>query len=422
MASYETSLQARETTLNQNAVALRRNRDFQLLWIGEALSELGSRISGVAIPLLVLATSHSPAKLGVTGFVGLLPLLVFTLPAGALLDRWNRRRVMVVCQAGRALAVTSLAATIAAGRVWFPLILVVFFLDVTGSIFYSVAERSALPHLVPHEQMRSAVAQNQAREYGSGLIGRPLGGLLFSVGHTFPFLADALSYLFSITSLLLIRRRFEGPREKKQTLLVSEIRDGLRWLWRQRFLRTISLLVTASDLNVNALYVVVIVMAKRDGASPTLIGAILAFIGVGGLIGATIAPWTSRRVSTRVAIGTTLSTMTLLLPLLLITRTPLLLGVIYGAMFVAYPTWSAVHWAYFAALVPDRLQGRIQSIATLLSLGPIPIGVLLVGVTLQWLGSTPTVLLLFAGMLLASVIALTSKEIRTAPRLSEIAL
>jgi MFS family permease len=209
-ASYETSLQARETTLNQNAVALRRNRDFQLLWIGEALSELGSRISGVAIPLLVLATSHSPAKLGVTGFVGLLPLLVFTLPAGALLDRWNRRRMMVVCQAGRALAVTSLAATIAAGRVWFPLILVVFFLDVTGSIFYSVAERSALPHLVPHEQMRSAVAQNQAREYGSGLIGRPLGGLLFSVGHTVPFLADALSYLFSITSLLLIRRRFEG--------------------------------------------------------------------------------------------------------------------------------------------------------------------------------------------------------------------
>jgi predicted MFS family arabinose efflux permease len=328
---------------------------------------------------------------------------------------------MLVCQIGRALAVTSLAATIAAGRVWFTLILVVFFLDVTGSVFFTVAERSALPQLVPAEQMRSAVAQNQAREYGSGLIGRPLGGLFFSLAQAIPFVADAISYLFSIASLLLIRREFEAPREKEQTLLLSEIRDGLRWLWRQPFLRTISLLVTASDLNVNALYVVVIVLAKRHGASSTLVGGIVAFIGVGGPIGAMIAPWTSRRVSAHVAIGTTLSTMTLLLPLLLATKTPILLGLIYGAMFVAYPTWSSIHWAYFAVLVPDQLQGRVQSIATLLSLGPIPVGVLLVGIALQWLGTTPTILVMFAGMLAASLTALTSKQIRTAPPLSKIA-
>ena len=134
------------------------------------------------------------------------------------------------------------------------------------------------------------------------------------------------------------------------------------------FCGTISLLVTASDININALYIVVIVLAKRHGASSTLVGGIVAFIGVGGLIGATIAPWTSRRLSARVAIATTLSAMTLLLPLLLVTKTPILLGLIYGGMFVAYPTWSAIHWAYFAALVPDQLQGRVQSIATLLSL------------------------------------------------------
>jgi len=199
--------------LIKRTVPLRRNRDFQLLWIGESLSELGSRIAGISIPLLVLTSSHSPAKLGLTGFVGLLPLLLFTLPAGALLDRWNRRRVMLICQITRALAVLSLALAVAGGRIWFPLILALFFLDVTGAIFFSVAERSALPQIVPEDQMRSAVAQNQAREYGTGLIGRPLGGFLFSLSRALPFLVDACSYAFSIASLALIRSDFQEARE-----------------------------------------------------------------------------------------------------------------------------------------------------------------------------------------------------------------
>jgi len=173
---------------------------------------------------------------------------------------------------------------------------------------------------------------------------------------------------------------------------------------------------------VNALYIVVIVIAKNEGASSTLIGVIVAFIGVGGIIGAALAPWTSRHASARVAIGATLSTMTLLLPvLLLVAQTPIALGIVYGAMFIAYPTWSAVHWAYFAALVPDRLQSRVQSIATLLSLGPVPFGVLLAGVGLQWIGSTETVWTIFGLMLLASFIALRSKEIRNVPPLDTLA-
>jgi MFS family permease len=405
-------------------VPLRRNRDFQLLWLGESLSELGSRITGIAIPLLVLNSSHSPARVGVTGFVGLLPLVLFTLPAGALLDRWNRKRVMLVCQVARAVAVLSLALVVSGGRVWFPLILAVLFLDVTGAIFFTVAERSALPQIVPADQMRSAVSQNQARQYGAGLIGRPLGGFLFSISRSVPFFVDACSYLFSIVSLALIRRDFQGAREPAQpTRLRADIGEGLRWLWRQRFLRTISLLVTASDLNVNALFIVVIVIAQQEGASSTLIGVITACTGVGGIIGATLAPWTSRFASARAAIGATLSAMTLLLPILLVVRhTPIALGLVYGAMFVAYPTWSAMHWAYFAALVPDQLQGRAQSIATLLSLGPVPFGLLLVGLSLQWIGSAATVWSIFGLMLLATVVALRSKEIRDVPQLHELAM
>src|SRR5918912_3723592 len=97
-------------------VALRKNRDFMLLWSGQAASELGTRAAWLAYPLLVLALTDSPAKAGIVTFVNRFPFFLFSLPAGALVDRWNRRRIMLLCDAGRALGVGSIALTLALGR------------------------------------------------------------------------------------------------------------------------------------------------------------------------------------------------------------------------------------------------------------------------------------------------------------------
>src|SRR3989442_8879571 len=154
---------------------LRRNRDFILLWSGQAVSTIGTRVSSLAYPVLVLALTHSPAKAGFVGFAQTLPFLLFYLPAGALVDRWNRKRVMLVADAGRAFALGSIAVALALDRLTLTQIAVVAFLEGSLFVFFQLSESAALPHVVPREQLATALAQNQAREQGADLAGRPLG-------------------------------------------------------------------------------------------------------------------------------------------------------------------------------------------------------------------------------------------------------
>jgi len=264
-------------------VPLRRNREFNLLWIGQVVSDVGTRVGLIAFPLLVLATTGSAAKAGIVEFAATLPLLVLTLPAGALVDRWDRKRIMIAWDVIRGLAYGSLAAAIALGHVWFGHVIVVAVADGCGYVFFGVAERSALRHVVPDEQLPDALARNQARNFAALLAGQPLGGLLFALSRLVPFLFDAVSYLLSVGTLLLIRVRFQQERVAPRERLVREVREGLVWFWRQPFVRTTSLLVMGSDFTLNALFLVVIVIARERGASPALIGAMFGFLGVGVL-------------------------------------------------------------------------------------------------------------------------------------------
>jgi len=362
----------------------------------------------------VLATTGSPAKAGLVEFAASIPLLVLTLPAGALVDRWDRKRLMIVCDTLRGLAYGSLAAALALGHVWFQQILAVALVDGCGYVFFSVAERSALRHVVADEQLPSALARNQGRSFAALLAGQPLGGILFAFGRVVPFLFDAISYLLSVGSLLLVRARLQGERIAERRHLVHEVREGLVWFWREPCLRTTSLLVTGSDFTANALFLVVIVLARERGASPALIGAMFAFLGFGGLVGSLVAPRLARLLSVRVVVVGTLWTATALVPLLFLpgTITP---GVVYGAMFVLHPTWNAVVAAYRIRVTPDALLGRVQSVATLLSLGSVPFAFLLVGFLLQAFGTTPTVLVLLGVMLVVAAAAALSPAIRSAP-------
>ena len=379
------------------------------------ISALGSRISSVAFPLLVLALTGSPALAGLTRFAGSLPLLLFTLPAGAILDRWNRKRIMLTCEVVRGVALGSIALALWTGRVTFLQILVVAALSGTGLAFFEVAQRSALRQVVPSSQLPAAVAQIQAREFFGLIAGPPLGGLLFGIGRVLPFLADAASFVVSLGGLLLIRTEFQEPRSSPPRRLHVEIGEGLTWLWRQRFLRTTSLLPTGSDLVLNALYLAVIVVAQNRGASPALIGALLGIVGAAGLLGVLLATRLARMLSMRAVVIATMCVPALLTPLLAVVPNPLALGVIYSGMFVLHPTWAAVIGPYRVTLVPDRLQGRVQSVMAILSYGAVPLGSLLVGFLLQWIGATGTILILSLVMLVVAMAAVVSKSAWTPP-------
>ena len=402
------------------AESLRRNRDFQILWSGQVVSALGSRMSGVAFPLLVLALTSSPAKAGATLFAGALPLLLFTLPAGAYVDRVDRKRLMLACEAARFAALGTVPLALWAGRLTFAHILVVAFVDGTAYVFFEVAERAALRQVVPPRQLPAAIAQNQAREYTALLLGQPLGAVLFGAARAAPFVVDAVSYLASAASLLLIRTRLQETREPAAPNLRREIAEGVRFLWRQPLLRTAALLATGNDLALNSLYLVLLVLAKERGASAALIGAMFAFFGVGGVLGAIVAPVASRSLSPRMIVVGAVWAITLLVPLLLVVPGAVPLGVIYGAMFVALPAWNAVLGAYRVALVPDRLQGRVQSVSTLAALGVVPFGALGMGFLLEGAGTTPAIAAVFALMLVVSTAAALSRSLRDAPRLDEL--
>lgn len=396
-------------------VSLWRNRDFNILWTGQVVSDLGGRIAGIALPLLVLAETGSPAKAGVVAFAETLPLLVLTLPAGALVDRLDRRKVLVVADVARAVAFGSLVAALAADRFSLGHVLVVAVVDGAGFVFFSVAERSALPLVVPDEQLPAALARNQARDYAALLAGPPVGGVLFGLGRLVPFLANAVSFAVSVASLLLIRSQLQGERTAPRARLAADIREGIGWYLRQPFLRVTSLLVTGSDFTLNALYLVVIVLARERGASAAVVGALFAFIGVGGMLGAAVAPWLAERLPPRVVVIATMWLTAALLPLLALVPGRVSPGIVYGAMFFLHPTWNAVVGAYRLRLTPDALQGRAQSVATLLSLGPVPLAALFAGLMLEETGTTPTVVALAALMGIVALVAATSGAVRRLP-------
>lgn len=395
---------------------LYRNRDFQLLWVGQVISSLGTFMSGVAAPLLVLALTGSPGKAGVARFASTLPLLLFPV-AGSVLDRFDRKRLMLGAEAVRGLAAASLALALWAGHASFAQVVVVGFVGGTGYVLVETGRRSAVPHLVSPSQLRAAAAQNQARDAVGLVAGLSLGGLLYALSHVLPFLANAFTYALSFFSILAIRPRLQEARTSRaEGAPLTGMGEAVRWLWRRPFLRITTLLTAGNDVFVNSLYLALIVIAQRRGAPPPLIGAMLAFIGAGGILGVPLAALL-RRVPVPVVVIATMAVPALLAPLLLLVANPVLLGVIYGGMFVLPPSWAATVGVYPLALAPDRLLGKVQSLILLVALGSVPLGALATGFLLQGFGPGATVLILWGLAAVFAVLAVVSPSVRRPPPL-----
>jgi MFS family permease len=397
-----------------------RNRDFIVLWSGQVVSTVGTRVTGIAFPLLVLAQTHSPTKAGLVGFTQTLPYMLFYLPAGALVDRWDRKRVMLVADAARALALGSLAVTLAAHALSFAQIAAVAFVEGTGFVFFSLSEAAALPQIVPKEQLPTAVAQNQARIQGADLVGQPLGGTLFGLGRLVPFAADAISYAVSFASLFFVRPAFQEERTRATTALSTEIREGIRWLWHQPFLRAGVALVAGSNVAFSAVVLALIVRARELGASSATVGVMLAFFGAGAIIGSIVAPWVQRHVHAKLTIMTSFWTWAGLTGLTAVIRNPYGLGGVwvFGALFG--PIFNVSFSAYRYALVPDRLLARVGSVALVVAWGAIPLGQLTAGLLLGRVGPKETILWLAVAMAAVAAAATASPSIRHAPRAEQL--
>src|SRR5690242_5331165 len=228
--------------------SLWKNRDYMLLWSGQVVSNMGSQVSQLAFPLFILLLTHSPVQAGLAGALRAFPYLVFSLPAGALIDRWDRKRVMIVCDSGRALALGSIPVALVFGFLTVAQLFAVSFIEGTLYVFFNIAEVACLPRVVSKEQLPAANAQNLATEGITTLIGPPVSGVLYSIAYSLPFLADAVSYLVSVLSLFFVRTKFQGERVAVRRSLWVEIKEGLSWLWHQPIVRFMAILTGGNNL------------------------------------------------------------------------------------------------------------------------------------------------------------------------------
>jgi MFS family permease len=359
-------------------VPLRHNRDFVLLESGQLLSAAGTQMSAIAYPLLVLAFTGSPSKAGIVTFARFAPMALFSLLAGVAADRWKRKRVMLIADAVQALAIGVLVAAIVLDHLTVALVAGVAFVEGTGSAFFGIAVTGALRAVVPRAQMPAAAGAVQARMAIVRLAGPPLGGALFGIARALPFVADVVSYTFSIVSLVAMRTPFEEERETETTRLRTQIADGFRFLWQQPFLRTVALIFSVSNFAFTGVMLAVIVIGEGQGLSSGRVGVLVAAFGGCAMLGALVSGFFRRYLSMRAILLCELWAGVGLAAFVAWPNVYVLTASLLPQTFLM-PVTDTVLAAYRFAVTPDRLIGRVSSVTRNIGLIIAPLGSLAAG-------------------------------------------
>ena len=395
-------------------LSLWRNRDYLLLIGGRVVSNLGTQVSTLAFPLFILALTGSPALAGFAGALHAAPYLLLSLPAGALVDRWDRKRVMLLCDAGRALCLASIPLAYAFGLLTIWQLYLVSLVEGTLFVFFNLAETACLPRVVTKDQLSTAAAQNMALDSVGFTLGPALGGALYTFGRVVPFLTDAISYIASVISLLFIKKDFQGERSAEQRSLLVEIREGLSWLWHAPVIRFMAFMGSTIHVTGIGMTIIVILMAQQLHTPTAFIGLILAMDGIGTVLGAALGERIYRRFSFPRIVITTTWLWAIIWPLLAFVPNAALLGAILGMLFLVLTVFDVAQFSYRLTLIPDELQGRVNSVYRLVLFAGDALGLFLVGILLQALGPAKTILLYGACIVLVAIITTLSPSLRKA--------
>ena len=344
----------------------------------------------------MLALTDSPVKAGLVTCSRVLPFVVFGLLAGAAADRLDRRAVMLAADGVRALAVAGLGVTLLLDRVALWQLVVVAFIEGTGSTFFRPAAAGALRSIVPTNRLPAAAGTQQACIATAQIAGPPLGGALLGLGRAVPFLADAASYALSTVTLLLIRTPLVHHRTVDRQPVRAAVHEGIQFLWHQPFLRDTTLLYAASNFIGPGVLLVVVVVGGREGLTSGAIGLLLGAFSVCVLAGSLASPLVRRALSTRTIVVLELWTW---LGLVLFVIWPSVYVLIAAILLTAFaiPITDSVVIGHRLAITPNHLVGRVESVRSTLALLIAPLGPLVAGLLLSALPARVTVAT-FAGL------------------------
>ena len=391
---------------NHRSVApLTQNRDFKVLLTSQGVSALGDAVSFTALPLLVLALTGSGFAMGIVGAVQTLPDLFFGMVAGALADRSDRKRMMLLADLGRAALTALIPISIALGGPTMAVILLVTAPISLLRSFFLASYTASVPAVVGRGQVGRANSYFEAIYSVGYIVGPAIAGVLASTIGPGPTLAiDAVSFAVSAIGLLFVRRDLRAPVDRPRERLLAEIREGIDYIAGQPTLRSAILFWGAISILTAPLVSALAVHITRDlGYPPAILGLVLAAYGVGTVIGALVSARRGSRGSVApFLLGGTLVTAAALMVLAITPEVPVMVavslasGVAQSMVLLTYLTLRTVQ-------SPDALLGRIGSTARTISLGLQPIGLLAGGALIDLTSGSTTIALMGIAIALVSL-------------------
>jgi MFS family permease len=381
---------------------------FTRLWTASTISNLGDGVVFAAFPLIVASLTRDPIAVSVLAFSLRLPWLLFALPAGVIVDRRDRRRLMMGADLVRAAALGMLAVALAVGDPsLMVLYLVGFLVGMAETIFDSAAE-AFLPAIVDTPALSKANGRLvSARWLANSFIGPPLGAILFVVSTSLPVAADAVTFLLATVLVFTIRGTYKPQRAAASNTVRQDIREGVRWLWNHRLLRATALMAGGYNLVVSGMVAILVLFAQDEVALSDLgFGIVLAALGVGGFLGALIANQLEELLGTARALIVTVITAATAATTMGFTSNALVMGGSIFAFGVATTLWNVIAISLRQSLTPDELRGRVAAAGKMIAYGAEPIGALLGGLVAAQIGLRGPILVAGAALALMALAAM----------------
>lgn len=392
-----------------------RRRDFRLLLLGQTTSQLGTQVSGVAIPLLAVVTLHAtPLQLGLVTAAGTIAFALIGLPAGAWIDRWRCRPVLMAADLARATLLATIPVAALLGNLTITQLVVVSLLAGIARVFFDIGYQSYLPAVVGRAELLAGNASMETVRACGQVAGPGLGGWAVTLlGAANVVLVQAVTFAVSAVSLMAVRTREPSP-SPRPARLAAEIGEGLAFVARTGILRATAITSAAGNFSFAiASAVSVVFMVGTLRLSPTALGLVLTAGSLAAMAGAALTPRLARRVGSARIIWLSLAVtgpIAMLSPLARPGWAVALLVVGTAAGELGQIVYAVTNVSLRQRLCPERMLGRVSATMRFLMMGLFPLGALLGGLLGETIGPRPTL------WVAATVIALSPLPICAALR------
>lgn len=351
------------------------------LWLATTASNVGDGARLTALPLLAATVTRDPVAISGLLFAAKLPWLLFSLHSGAIIDRVDRRRLIVGINLLRALAIGALAVGAAMGAVNIFALYAVALLQGIGEVFTDNAAFAVLPSIVPRSRLEDANGRLEASVIvANEFAGPALGGILFAIAIAMPFTLDAITFLAAGALIASIPLPRTARNDATPTTIRHDIAEGLRWMWSHPVLRDLSLIAAVTNLVLFATFSIQVLYALEIlGLSPTGFGFFLAAEAFGAMAGSMLAGRAKKRLGMTGAVAIALAIAGAANIGLVFTSSWVVAGALALSVSVGGGLWNVITNSFRQTVVPNHLLGRVQSSHRVLSWGAMPLGTLVGG-------------------------------------------